>query len=64
MNYRPSRADHDVWMRPAVKGYCFNYYEYVLCYVDNILCISHVHLKKIDGIKSVFKLKGDKAGHT
>ena len=39
----------------------FKYYEYVLCYVDNILCISHVHLKKIDGIKSVFKLKGEKS---
>ena len=64
MNYRPSRADHGVWMRPAFKGYGFNDYDYVLCYVYNILFISHGPLKKIDGIKSMFKLKGDKTGHT
>ena len=39
----------------------FKYYEYVLCYVDNIVCISHVPLNKIDGMKDVFKMKGDEA---
>ena len=61
MNKRILREDPDVWMRPAVKGYGFKYYEYVLCYVDDILCILHVPLKKIDGINAVFKLKWDKA---
>ena len=41
LNYRPSKADPDVYMRPAVKENGFEYYEYVLTYVDDVLCISH-----------------------
>ena len=33
----------------------------VLCYVDNILEILATPMKNIEGIKSVFQLKGDKA---
>ena len=61
MGFRPSKADPDVWMRPATKPSGFRYYEYVLCYVDDVLSISHEPMKAIDSIKSVFKLKGDKA---
>ena len=57
MNYKPSREDPDIWMRPAVKGSGFKYYEYVLCYVDNILFISHVPLNTIDGIKALFNME-------
>ena len=31
-----------------------------LCYVDNVLAISATPMKTIEGIKAVFKLKGDK----
>ena len=61
MNYRPSREDPNVWIKFSVKVNGFKYYEYILFYFDNVLCISHVSLKTIDGIKSVFKLKGDRA---
>ena len=33
----------------------------VLCYVEDVLAISIGHMKTIEGIKQVFKLKGDKA---
>ena len=33
----------------------------VLCYVDNILKISAAPMKTIEGIKAVFKLKGNKS---
>ena len=33
----------------------------VLCYVDNVLEILATPMKTIEGIKSLFKLKGDKA---
>ena len=33
----------------------------VLCYVDDILEISETPMKNIEGIKVVFRLKGDKA---
>jgi hypothetical protein len=61
LQYRPSRADPDVWLKPAVKPDGFKYYEMVLCYVDDVMVISHVPDKMIQGIKGVFKLKGDKA---
>ena len=61
LGYMPTKADPDVWIKTAVKPDGLEYYEIVLCYVDDVLAISDYPMKKIDGIKSVFKLKGDKA---
>ena len=47
LNYRPTKADPDVWLRPAVKPDGFEYYELVLCYVDDVLCMSHDAMKTI-----------------
>ena len=58
LGYMPTKADPDVWIKPAVKPDGSEYYEIVLCYVDNILAISDDPMKTIDGIKSVFKFKG------
>lgn len=41
LGFTPSEADPDVWMRPATKSDGFEYYEYILTYVDDLLCISH-----------------------
>ena len=60
MGYIPSRADNDVWMKPAVRKDGLEYYEYVLCYVDDILSISENPTRATDGIKATFKLKDDK----
>ena len=61
IGYRPSQADLDVWMRAAVKTTGLKYWEYVLCYVYDILSISHDPSSTMEAIKSKFKLKGDKA---
>ena len=61
LGYRPTLADPDVWLKPAVKPDGFKYYEMVLCYVNDVMVISHVPRKTIEGIQKVFKLKGDKA---
>lgn len=37
IGFTPTYADPDVWMRPAIKGNGFKYWEYVLCYVDDLL---------------------------
>ena len=34
------KADPDVWMRSATRSDGQDYYEYILLYVDNCLCIS------------------------
>lgn len=60
MDYRPSYADPDVWMRPAVRPDGREHYEYILTYVDDILCISHEPMQSMILIKNKFKLKGDK----
>ena len=60
MGYRPTKADPDVWIRPAVKANGFEYYEMVLCYVDDILSISHDPHATRTAITSAFKLKDDR----
>jgi hypothetical protein len=59
LDYRPSYADPDVWLRPAVKPDGREYYEMILCYVDDILCISHDPMKTMVRIKDKFALKND-----
>jgi hypothetical protein len=60
MGYKPSYADPDVWLRPAVKPDGFKYYEYILCYVDDGLSISADPKKTMQRIQEDFKLKDDK----
>ena len=60
LNYRPTKADPDVWLRPAFKPDGFEYYELVLCYVDDVLCVSHGAMKTMKGIQRSSKLKHDK----
>ena len=61
LGYRPSYADPDVYMRPAVKESGFEYWEYVLCYVDDVLCVSHKPERTMEGIKAKkFTIKGGK----
>ena len=38
--YRPLIDDPDFWMQPEVKPGVIIYYEYVIFYVDDVICIS------------------------
>jgi hypothetical protein len=60
LNYLPTKADPDVWIRPAVKPDGFEYYEITLVYVDDIMSISHDPKATMEGIQATFKLKDDK----
>ena len=60
MGYKPSYADPDVWLRAAVKADGFQYYEYILCYVDDVLCISADPKKSMRRVQEDFKLKDNK----
>ena len=60
LQYVPSYADPDVWMRPAVKQNGMKYWEYVLVYVDDVLCVSANPMATMHDIQLKFKLKGDK----
>ena len=60
IGYTPSKADPDVWLQPAAKPDVFEYYEMILCYVDDVLSILHDAIKTMKGIQHKFKLKNDK----
>ena len=57
MCYMPSYTDLDLWLRPEVNPDSFGYYEYILCYVDNMLCISHNPRKSMKRIWEYFNIK-------
>jgi hypothetical protein len=60
LSYLPTKADPDVWIRPGIKPDGFKYYEMILCYVNDVLCISHNPEASMKGIQGTFKLKDDK----
>ena len=60
IGFRPSKADPDVWLRPAVKPNGQTYYEYILCYVDDILSVSLNATSILKSVQDNFKLKDDK----
>ena len=60
MGYVPTKADPDVWIRPAIKADGFKYYEMVLCYVDDVLAISGNPSETLEGLKTTFTLKDNK----
>ena len=41
IGFKLTKADPDVWICPAVKLGGTEYYEYIMCYVDDILSVSH-----------------------
>jgi hypothetical protein len=57
LGFLPCKADGDVWMRKATKPDGFRYWEYVLCYVDDILTVSHDPQSIMKQIKAIYRLK-------
>ena len=49
-----------MWLHPVVKPDGQEYYEYILCYVDNILAFSHKATQVLEDIQVVFKLNDNK----
>ena len=59
LGFFSSEADPDVWMRVATKPDGEEYYEYILCYVDDILCISAKAREVMEQLQKKFKFKKD-----
>ena len=57
MGFEETKADPNVWRREARKGSGDIYYELLLVYVDDILCISHDPCPILDTIDSFYKIK-------
>ena len=59
LGFQSTIADPDVWRRPAVKHDGEKYYEYLLCYVDDVLCVSDNPSHTMQQIKEKFNFKGN-----
>jgi len=62
MGYASSKADPDVWLRPAVKNDGHHYYEMLLIYMDDILCVSHRPHDTMQQIQQLYRLKDEVVG--
>ena len=60
IGFRSSMADPDVWMRAAVKNDGEKYYEFILVYVDDLLCMSYDPKSPMEEISEVLRFKRDK----
>jgi hypothetical protein len=61
MGFKNTLADPDFWIRPAVYNE-FEYYEMILVYVDDILCISKETTPIMKRIASMYRLKDESIG--
>jgi hypothetical protein len=57
LGFISSLADPDVWYREATKPDGFQYYEYLLAYVDDILVLSHDPVTIMKGLEDFYRLK-------
>jgi hypothetical protein len=65
LGYESCKADADVWLKAKTRpGDGFKYYLYVLCYVDNVLCVHHDAMQQIRAIGKQFPLKKGSVGDT
>jgi hypothetical protein len=59
IGYLPTQGDPDVWLHPAVEPSGYQYYEYILIYVDDIFCVSHDPQRSMKQIQDEFTFKND-----
>ena len=57
IGFKSCLADPDVWMRKGTKPDGFKYWEYCLCYVDDVLVVSHAPQAVMDLLSKNYTLK-------
>jgi hypothetical protein len=62
LGYESCKADADVWLKAETRPDGFKYYSYVLCYVDDVLCVHHDSMQILLNIGKRFPLKKGSVG--
>ncbi len=64
MGYTSCRADPDLWLKAVTRPEDnVRYYAYILCYVDDILCIHHDPMSIMKEINGYLPLKPSYVGN-
>lgn len=62
MNFKPTRANPDVYMRKNFHNGGTAYYEYLLVYVDDVLVVSHAPGEVMQQIGTEFEINNNEYG--
>jgi len=63
MGYTSCKADPDLWYKAETRpSDNFRYYSYILCYVDDILCVHHDPMSVLNLINGYMPLKPSSVG--
>jgi hypothetical protein len=63
MGHTSCKADPDLWLKAVIRPEDnVHYYAYILCYVDNILCIHHDPMSVMGEINKYLPLKPSPVG--
>ncbi len=63
LGFSPTVVDSDVYLRKRTNPETgMDYYEYLLCYVDDVLLVSHDPKDTMEKIKAEYRLKDDAYG--
>jgi hypothetical protein len=63
MGYTSCKADPDLWLKAVTRPEDnVRYYAYILCYVDDILCIHHEPMSVMNEINKYLPLKPSSVG--
>ncbi len=63
MGYTSCKADPDPWLKAVTRPEDnMRYYAYILCYVDDILCIHHDLMSVLKEINGYLPLKSSSVG--
>ncbi len=64
MGYTSCKADPDLWLKAVTRPEDnVRYYAYILCYVDDILCIHHNPMSVLREINGYLPLKPSSVGN-
>jgi hypothetical protein len=63
MGHTSCKADPDLWYKAETRpAYNFRYYAYILCYVDNILCVHHNPMSVLNFVNGYMPVKPSSVG--
>ena len=57
LNYESCKSDPDLWMREGIKVDGTRYYEYILLYVDDVLCVNEFPKEALKQLNHYFPIK-------